>query len=140
MGFAMDFNSIPLFGAMKAKLSYLSERQSVLAQNIANADTPDYRARDIEAPDFKKMIGDASQKLPLTVTNRQHVSSSGTSMAFTAVKRKSTYEQSPVGNNVAIEEEMMRIAENQAEYQKVLNLYRKTITMFRTALGNSQNG
>lgn len=136
----MDFNGIPLVGAMKAKLSYLSERQSVLAQNIANADTPDYRARDIEAPNFKRMVGTASQKLPMAITDKQHVSSSGTSMALMPVKRKSTYEQSPVGNNVTVEEEMMYVAENQAEYQKMLSLYRKTIAMFKTALGAGQNG
>lgn len=137
----MDFNGIPLFAAMKAKLSYHSERQNVLAQNIANADTPDYRARDLAAPDFKRMVGAASHKLPLTVTNPQHVSlSSGAAAGFETIKRKSTYEQSPVGNNVAVEEEMMRIAENQSEYQKTLNLYRKTVTMFRTALGTGQGG
>ncbi len=52
-------------------------------------------------------------------------------------KRKNTYETSPTGNNVVIEEEMAKIAENQAEYQKVVSLYGKTISMFKNALGSN---
>lgn len=124
---------------MRAKLGYMSERQGVLAQNIANANTPGYRARDVEMPDFKNMVQASSRKLPLAVTDSGHVSGASSVMSLETVKRKSTYEQSPVGNNVSVEEEMMRVAETQAEYQKVINMYRKTVAMFRTALGSGQS-
>lgn len=138
----MDFMGIPLFNVMKAKLNYISERQGVLAQNIANADTPDYQAKDIREPDFKTlartMQSGSAQKLPLTTTDAKHIMGSGKSGAtFEAAKRPSTYERNPNGNNVVIEEEMMRVAENQAEYQKVLSLYAKTVSMFKTAIGKS---
>lgn len=141
----MDFNSIPLFSTMKVKLNYMSARQAVLAQNIANADTPDYKAKDISAPDFKQMMGQSgigsAQNLPLSATSKKHISGgSGSGTDFQAEKRKSTYELNPTGNNVVIEEEMMKVAENQAEYQKVLNLYRKTIDLFKTAIGRPSGG
>lgn len=136
----MDFASIPLFSVMKSKLGYMSERQSVLAQNIANADTPNYKAKDVKAPDFKSMVSASSgnQQVQIAKTNANHLS--GTAMPSVGghiITRDSTYELSPSGNNVSIEEEMSKIAENQSEYTKVLNLYRKSVDMFKTAIGKT---
>jgi flagellar basal-body rod protein FlgB len=137
----MDFSNLSLFSLMKGRLDYMSQRQSVLAQNIANADTPDYRARDVAEPDFaqmaRKMSNPAAQNLPLTVTNPKHVSPQKAAAAFSTERRKLTDELNPNGNNVVIEEEMMKVGQNQAEYQKVLNMYGKTISMFKTALGRN---
>jgi flagellar basal-body rod protein FlgB len=138
----VDFSNLTLFSVMKAKLDYMSERQSVLAQNIANADTPGYRAKDVAAPDFatmaKQMSNPTAQKLPMIVTSPNHITPKTQGSGFTAERSKMTDELNPNGNNVVIEEEMMKVGENQAEYQKVLNLYGKTISMFKTALGRNQ--
>ena len=140
----MDFSSITLFNIMKTKLEFLSERQTLLAQNVANADTPGYKARDAVEPDFKQMVTDASrgtaQKLPMTVTSPNHMTSSASAMVFKMMPSKSTGEMNPNGNNVVIEEQMSKIAANQADYQKVLNLYGKAISMFKTAIGNTSGG
>ena len=56
------------------------------------------------------------------------------------IERKLTDELNPNGNNVAIEEEMSKVAANQGEYAMALNLYSKTIAMFKTAIGNSSGG
>ncbi len=134
----MNFTDIPLFNVMKSKLGYLSERQSVLAQNIANADTPDYQAKDVKIPSFKKALSNSTQQLHLRSTNEKHFGGSNMSSSSShVIRRDSTYERSPTGNNVVIEEEMSKIAENQAEYQKVLNLYRKSVDMFKTAIGKT---
>lgn len=134
----MDFGSIPLFSVMKSKLAYMSERQSVLAQNIANADTPGYQAMDIKTPNFKKMVAIAGSQMQLKTTNEKHFSGlGGSSHNSNVIKRDSTYERNPNGNNVTIEEEMAKVAENQAEYQKVLNIYRKSVDMFKTAIGKN---
>lgn len=137
----MNFATIPLFEAMNDKLGYISARQGVLAQNIANADTPNYQAKDIEAPDFKKSLANAGGGLPLAVTNSRHFAGNTSSSAnFQLVKRNSTYELNPSGNNVSIEEEMSKVAENQMEYQKLLNLYRKSVELFKTAIGKPNGG
>ncbi len=137
----MDFVDIPLFGAMKTKLGYLSERQGVLAQNVANADTPNYQAKDVKTPDFKQHLANSaqkSQKLQLASTDEKHFAGLNSSSSSShIINRDSTYERSPNGNNVVIEEEMGKIAENQMEYQKILNLYRKTVDMFKTAIGKT---
>lgn len=135
----MDFGSIPLFDVLKSKLAYMSQRQSVLAQNIANADTPGYQAQDVQAPDFKKMMAGAGDgQLPMKTTNEKHFPGRNISGgSFSVINRESTYERNPNGNNVSIEEEMSKVAENQAEYQKVLNIYRKSVDMFKTAIGKT---
>ena len=73
----MDFASLPLFNLMKTKLNFLSERQEVLAKNIANADTPGYRAQDVTAPDFSKILAgtqkQSAQKLPMASTHAGHM-------------------------------------------------------------------
>jgi flagellar basal-body rod protein FlgB len=141
----MDFTNVPLFSVMKAKLNYLSAEQATLAQNVANADVPAYKARDAVAPDFKKMAFSGSSArvsggvLPMQTTNAKHIAvlSAPAVGAGGTIIRASTFERNPSGNNVAIEEEMAKIADNQAEYQKVLNLYRKTVDMFKTAIGKT---
>lgn len=135
----MDLGNIPLFGVMRSKLSYLSERQSVLAQNIANSDTPGYQARDIAEPDFKKLVKasglNGQRSLQMAITNSKHIAKNTPAPAFRAAKRPTTYELNPNENNVVIEEEVSKMAMNQAEYQKALNLYSKGVSMFKIALG-----
>jgi flagellar basal-body rod protein FlgB len=135
----MDYASLPLFSLMKAKLNYASQRQSVLAQNIANTDTPEYRAKDIKEPNFGNVLAQQGG-LQMVKTSGKHMDAPMGVMNTSIITRDSTYEQSPTGNNVVIEEEMQRVAQNQAEYQKTLNLYHKTVSMFKTALGTPNPG
>lgn len=132
----MDFLSIPLFSTMKTKMGYISQRQGVLAQNIANADTPGYKAQDVQQPDFKQMVAHSARSLQLAGTSSKHFTGNAYGATkFAVTNRASTYELNPTGNNVSIEEEMSKLADNQAEYNKVLNLYRKSVDMFKTAIG-----
>lgn len=140
----MDFASLPLFNLMKTKLNFLSERQGVLAKNVANADTPGYKARDVETPDFKTLLkgspGHAAQNLPMAMTHSGHMAMKSPSGGMKPMTRKVTDELNPNGNNVVIEEEMSKVAANQAEYTMAMNLYSKTISMFKTAIGSQGNG
>ena len=138
----MDYSSITLFGLMKSKLAYLSQRQAVIAQNIANASTPGYKTRDTVEPDFKKMMQDSSkgsaQKLQLAVTIGNHIAGIGSAnQVARTMQVKNTGDTAPNGNNVVIEEEMAKMSMNQADYQKVIGMYGKMITMFKTAIGSA---
>jgi|NOAtaT_6_FD_contig_31_5827880_length_557_multi_3_in_0_out_0_1 flagellar basal-body rod protein FlgB len=139
----MNYTELPLFQIMRGKLGYYSQRQAVIAQNIANADTPGYKAKDVKEPNFASIASQLQQAsaMPMAKTNQGHLTGQPVAVGHgNTIKRPSTYEQNPNGNNVVIEEEMMRVAENQAEYQKVLNLYRKSVDMFRTVLGRQGGG
>ncbi len=136
----MDISQLALFQVMKSKMAYHSQRQSLLAQNVANADTPGYKARDVKAPDFaaiaKSYGAIGSNNLHMERTSSGHIAAPVMSSGqFASIKRGQTYERNPNENNVSIEEEMMRVADNQAEYNKVVSLYNKTVDLLRTAIG-----
>ena len=133
----MDFTNIPLFNAMQQKMKYHSARQAELALNVSNVDTPNYRARDIKAPDFAAMMASNRSAGAMVRTNPMHMPPGmGKNGALNkSIERANTYEINPIGNNVVIEEEMMKVAENQSEYQKVLGIYKKSLEMFKIALG-----
>jgi flagellar basal-body rod protein FlgB len=65
----MSFFETTLSMLIDQKMKYMGERQSVLAQNVANVDTPHYKAQDLKAPDFKKMLNEHTSKLPVVRTN-----------------------------------------------------------------------
>lgn len=140
----MDYSNLTLFSLMKAKMDVLSARQSVLAENIANADTPGYKTKDVIEPDFnallRKSTTGTSPKLQVTTTSPNHIAPHSSASHFAVVNSSKTAETSPNGNNVSIEEEMSKVAANQAEYQKTINLYTKAMSMFKTALGNAGGG
>ena len=52
----MGLFDLPILGALKSRMKWHAERQVVLAQNVANAETPGYGTRDLKAPDFRRML------------------------------------------------------------------------------------
>lgn len=133
----MDFTAIPIFQVMQEKLKYHASRQALLAQNVANVDTPGYMAQDLKAPDFGAMLARQASASSLTVTNPRHIQPGMAGGQGQQITRENSYELNPIGNNVTVEEEMMRVAENQSEYQKMLGIYKKSMDMFKIALGKS---
>ncbi|MBM3617466.1 MAG: flagellar basal body rod protein FlgB [Alphaproteobacteria bacterium] len=132
----MDFSKIALFSMMKTKMGYLSERQDVLSQNIANVDTPGYQARDLKKLEFENMALDHANKLSMRTSSPAHQQPSQQEADFRAEKIRKTYEMSPTKNKVVIEEQMMKVAETSMQYQATTNLYKKMSEMFKTAIGN----
>jgi flagellar basal-body rod protein FlgB len=132
----MDLNGVPLFSLLTDRMSWLSSRQSVLAQNVANADTPNYVARDIKPMDFDAMVS-AQKSSGLAVTNARHID-------IHAQRGGGDYEEedargeggTPGGNVVSVEQEMIKLSDTQIQYQTATNLYQKAVNMFRTALGS----
>src|SRR5487761_1715476 len=59
----MDLSQVPLFAALSKRMAWLTERQTVLAQNVANADTPGYVAQDLPEPDFRKYLARSTAKV-----------------------------------------------------------------------------
>lgn len=135
----MDYANLPVFSMMTQKMRYLSARQSVLAQNIANADTPGYAPRDVRAPDFKRMLSQTGQSVPLARTNPAHMTGKGGANGnnYKVNTLKDSYETNPDGNKVALDEEVQKMSFNQADYQQMTTLYRKTLDLYKTAIGRT---
>jgi flagellar basal-body rod protein FlgB len=134
----MDLTKIPLFETMRERMSFLSARQSVLAENVANANTPGYKARDVEEPDFAAMTEGSSGAGAMTVTNPMHISSSGTPAGNFKSKIMSDSESTPNGNSVVLEDQMMKVSSTQMDYATVTQLYRKALSMIRLAAGGQR--
>lgn len=121
---------------MKTKMAYLSERQDVLAQNIANVDTPGYKPKDLKELDFHNMAMTESRRLKLRATDPSHQQPAKVVREFRSEKMDDTYGRTPVENEVNVEEQMMKVAETNLQYQTTTNLYKKMSDMFKVAIGN----
>ena len=136
----MDINNIALFQAMGAKMNYLSTRQGVIAQNIANADTPEYRPRDLTDVDFGAILQDVtgSKQVRMDRTTQGHMTPGGDLDTARNRKSRMTYEVAPADNAVIIEEQMMKASQTTMDYNLMTNLMRKHTGMIQTALGRQQ--
>ncbi len=135
----MDLGKLSLFKIVGARMGYLGERQKVLSENIANADTPHYRPSDLKPMDFQATLrGD--QRIKMAVTNKIHLAGTNQAPMFAPEKAAfgKSYETSPNGNAVVLEEQMLKVAEVQSNYQLAANLYQKNMSMLRTAIGRTQ--
>lgn len=142
----MDLNKIPLMSAITRKLEWLSQRQQVISENIANANTPGYRARVIVAEDFSDLVnnkpGDiikptANQNLRKTSSKHLAVNSPSAGNDGAKVKvDESASDGSVNGNTVVLENQMMEMAETQMEYSTMVNLYRRQVGLLKSALGS----
>jgi len=131
----MDPSGLPLMQMITHRMEWLNQRQKVLAENIANANTPGYQAIDLEEPDFAAVLGRSRLKaVTLAVTNSGHIDFN-TGGANAAVAKERDVEATPTGNTVVLEEQMIKVAETQMDYQLTANLYAKHISMLKKALG-----
>jgi flagellar basal-body rod protein FlgB len=133
----MALTDLPLFQAIKSKMSWHQTRQAVLAENIANSDTPDYQARDVKAYSFEDHMNRESFGLSTKVTRVGHIAGSLSGTSDAKIERQDTFEVTPSGNSVNLEEQMMKITENQMDYQAATTLYTKGLGIIRTALSRS---
>lgn len=133
----MDINNLALFKMARTKLDWVAQRQTVLAENIANANTPEYKAKDLRRPDFKKMAIDAYSTIPeQAVTQEGHVQAKLSDTGpFRVVSPRNTYETSLDGNKVVLEEQIEDVSRGKSEYTLALSLIQKNMQMLKSALG-----
>jgi flagellar basal-body rod protein FlgB len=129
----MDLTQLGLMNGIASKMSWLVQRQGVIAENISNADTPGYLAKDISPFNFKNTM----KRLMPTTTSSAHlspVSLGGADDAQEAAERTG-FEVKPDGNIVSREHEIMKASSTASDYQLVTNIYQKTVGMIKTAIG-----
>jgi flagellar basal-body rod protein FlgB len=132
----MDLGNIPLFKAMMSHMSWLTERQQVLAQNVANANTPNFRPRDLKPQSFRDMLAGTSGKLTLAVTQVNHLAGQGGTAAFHSVADRNA-ELTPSGNGISIEDQMLKVSGTANEFQMTTSLYRRQIGMLKSVLART---
>lgn len=136
----MTTQNIGLLNAMAAKMGYLNQRQKVIAQNVANSDTPGYIPRDLTQVDFGRVMAESynGNILRQNTTDDQHMPSHREVADPKNRDQKTVYEAAPDGNAVIMEEQMIKGAETTMDYNLMTTLYQKNVNMIRTALGTAR--
>ena len=132
----MGLTNIPLFSALSEKMKWHQARQGLLAENVANAETPGYRGRDLKAYGFAEDMQRLSvASISTTATNPMHITKAGSDADGFGSRRLNNFEITPEGNGVTLEDEMMKVTTNQMDYQAVTAVYQRSIRILKTALG-----
>lgn len=133
----MDFGKLHLFNLMHAKMSYSAQKHDIIAHNVANADTPEFEAQAMREVDFQRLASLQSQRLKLRATSAGHIAGGAgqSNSNYRVQDQRKTFETTPVENNIALEEQIANMAGNKQSYEMTVNLYKKTASMFKTAIG-----
>ena len=134
----MGITDIPILSMLRTRLDWSQARQRVLADNVANADTPHFRGRDLAPLKFDDPLlvtPTAVSGITLTRTASSHMNGVGLSQSPFPNKNEAVYETRPAGNAVNLEEEMMKVAANQMDFQTATALYTRSLNLIKTALG-----
>jgi flagellar basal-body rod protein FlgB len=130
---------IPLLSMLKTRMAWLNQRQDILSQNVANADTPGYAAHDLKPVDFSDILNDT---MPMTqaggslmTTDPRHIAIGPAAPSQFDDFEVHDVEANPSGNSVSLEQEMIKVADTQAQFQAATNLYAKAMTFMKTAIG-----
>lgn len=129
-----------LISGMGLAMRRLYHQQQVIGQNVANADTPGYKARDLAPASFAGMVQDG-----MTGVTRPTVELSAAMVRLGARPPRSggvildhdVTETKPDGNNVTLEEQLLKLGNVQADFAALSNLYRKQMELLKTALGRN---
>ena len=132
----MSINDLPVLSALRTKMQWHQERQRVLAENVSNSDTPNFHPRDLVEPKFQAsgLPQGTMGPLAMTQTNAAHMAATGGMPTFDQNKRVG-FETRPAGNAVSLEEEMMKVSNNQRDFAAVSALYSKSLHLLKTAIG-----
>lgn len=129
----MGIGSIPLFEAMARRMAWLTQRQTVLAENVANANTPGYVPRDLKEPSFRQLVQGTSSNVHLVATHPDDIQPKSDSPFQVVTEDPSA--TSLDGNGVSLEAQMMKVSTNAADYALTTTLYQKNISMIKMVLG-----
>ena len=119
-----------LFAVAERRLEWVGQRQKQLAENVANADTPGYRPKDLSP--FASSL--SQFQIAPALTSPLHLAGFSTG---TAVSKTATSEQGPDGNAVNVEDEMTKVADDENTQALVGNIWKSYMGMFMTALGRA---
>lgn len=132
----MSINDLPVLSILRTKMQWHQERQRVLAENISNSDTPNFKPRELVEPKFDGVgasTGTAGS-LAMMRTSGSHIGPSGGAQNF-AQNSKAGFQTRPAGNGVNLEDEMLKVSANQMDYAAVTSLYSKSLHLLKTAIG-----
>ena len=132
----MDLNNLKFFKMAMTRMDWAAQRQKVLSQNIANADSPGYRPKDLKQINFKDVLrGTAAAPVTVARTNPTHLQGTIPEQEhFRARGQHKTFEESPDGNQVVVEEQMQKVGDTRSEYNTAVTLMTAHMKMLSIAI------
>ncbi len=129
----MSMTDSGVLRVMSEKLSYLGKKQAVHAQNVANADTPGYKAREVlPFKTFNEALADV--QTGMKVTNPEHIVPASMAGVNAGTKKESSFETVPTGNSVDLEQQMMEVSAATMDYQASVSIMHKFMALLRLAV------
>lgn len=135
---SLSVHDAPILGLLRDTLGYLTQRQKVLSENVANANTPGYVPRDIANSDFAQAVERNLSRMDgasrMTVTSSRHIGTPGSASGLTLRPEDNPDSEITIdGNAVVLEEQMGRVIDTQMRYETVVGLYQKSLGLIRLA-------
>ena len=128
----MDLKNLSVFGLANQKMDYLTQKQQVIAGNIANANTPGYLPKDVSEPNWS--VGFKKPALEMAVTNPMHLANRPTqNIGGVVYTPKPSASLTMDGNAVVLEEQLNEASKASSEYNKVISIYTNYKNMLKTA-------
>jgi flagellar basal-body rod protein FlgB len=127
-----------LFDLISARSTWLGQRQAVLGQNVANADTPGYLPRDLEPMGFADLLGGAARRLEPMRTAAAHIAATSADAGAYRDRVDRGVAVKPSGNGVDLPDQLRKMGSTELDHQLTTSLYRRYVGMLRTAIGVPQ--
>jgi flagellar basal-body rod protein FlgB len=135
----VPINDISALAALRTRMQWHQERQRVLAENISNSDTPNFKPRDLIEPKFDAKGGNASSGATLAMmstTSGRNITGSGPGSNFDQ-NRNAGFQTRPAGNAVNLEDQMLKVSANQMDYAAATSLYSRSLRLLKMAVGKA---
>ncbi|HEX3916284.1 MAG TPA: flagellar basal body protein [Caulobacteraceae bacterium] len=127
----MTLDDIPVFAMLKSRLSYLTDRQQVIAQNVANSDTPGYTAMDLKP--FQVPGSGGLEMVTPTLTSPMHMLPPNTGATTQKPVNSPDSETTLNGNSVVLEEQMMKMTQARMDYDAAIGFYQQSLSLIQLA-------
>ncbi len=126
------FADLNVFKTANALAVHAGQRQAIVAQNVANADTPGFKARDI-AP-FNKLLSTESSSSGMTASRSSHLNGIA-DRGFRWETLTPIGPSDPNGNSVSLEKEILKAVDVKRQHDRALAIYKSSLSVLRTSLG-----
>jgi flagellar basal-body rod protein FlgB len=135
----MDLNSLGVFKVMAKKMDWLTQRQAVIADNVANIDTPKFQSSDLTPMTFRSALATVHKLEPAMTSPAHQTLAKGNDGPGTVRRDRKPYETKPDGNAVVAEEQMLKLSQTSQDFNTVTSLYRRNVNLLKMAIGRGGN-
>ncbi len=137
----MVLDNIPLFAVLKGRLGYLAQRERLVAENVANADTPGFSPRDLKPFTFAQHVAAQKSGAHSMGVNASPEAAAAMAKQSGGMKKTTSYkavsspdsETTLDGNQVVLEEQMLKMNETRMNYDAAITFYQKSMGLLRMA-------